>query len=95
MSLASSLHNYTFENGRRYHKFREGSYAFPNDESEQDREAMKHEMIVSLCEGRLHFAPVGKYAEGKQGAEIHNIIDLGTGTGLWCIESMFPSSRVI
>lgn len=28
-SLSSSVRDYTFENGRRYHKFREGHYQFP------------------------------------------------------------------
>jgi len=35
-SISSSVRNFTFENGRRYHKFREGSYNFPNDDSEQE-----------------------------------------------------------
>lgn len=56
-SLASSIRDYGFENGRRYHKFREGNYVFPNDEPEQDREDMKHAMCVNLCGGKLHFAP--------------------------------------
>ena len=64
---------------RRYHKFREGRYAFPNDESEQEREDMKHAMIVNLCGGKLHFAPIGD--------DLQNIIDLGTGTGIWCMDS--------
>lgn len=28
-SLSSGVRDYTFENGRRYHKFREGVYQFP------------------------------------------------------------------
>jgi len=94
LSVSSSTRNYAFENGRRYHKFREGRYVFPNDESEQDREDMKHAMIVNLCGGRLHFAPVGKYAEEDGKGELHNVIDLGTGTGIWCMESMSPFVRV-
>ena len=78
-SLSSSVRDYAFENGRRYHKFREGLYAFPNDEAEQEREDMKHAMIVNLCGGKLHFAPIGD--------DPQNIIDLGTGTGIWCIDS--------
>ncbi|TVY81481.1 Secondary metabolism regulator [Lachnellula suecica] len=73
-SLSSSVRDYAFENGRRYHKFREGIYAFPNDEGEQEREDMKHAMIVNLCGGKLHFAPIGD--------DPQNIIDLGTGTGI-------------
>lgn len=56
-SLASTVYNYSFENGRRYHKFREGAYNFPNDDSEQEREDMKHAMVVNLCQV-LHFAPL-------------------------------------
>ena len=48
---------------------------------------MKHAMIVNLCGGRLHYAPVGKYGIG----ELRNVIDLGTGTGIWCMESTSPS----
>jgi hypothetical protein len=77
-SITSSVRDYAFENGRRYHKFHEGTYQFPNDDSEQEREDMKHAMIVNLCGGRLHFAPL----ENPQ-----NIIDLGTGTGIWAIDS--------
>jgi hypothetical protein len=41
-SLAPSARDYVFENGRRYHRFHGGSYHFPNDDSEQDREDMAH-----------------------------------------------------
>lgn len=77
-SITSGVRDYAFENGRRYHKFREGQYQFPNDEPEQAREDMKHAMILNLCGGRLHYAPLDKPQE---------IIDLGTGTGIWCIDS--------
>lgn len=80
-SLASSVRNYAFENGRRYHAFREGTYNFPNDEGEQDREDMKHAMMVNLLGGRLHFAPLGKRPQ--------NVLDMGTGTGIWAIESLY------
>lgn len=77
-SISSSVRDYAFENGRRYHKFREGTYQFPNDESEQEREDMKHAMVVNLCGGKLHYAPL----DNPQ-----NIIDIGTGTGIWAIDS--------
>ncbi|KAH6673106.1 S-adenosyl-L-methionine-dependent methyltransferase, partial [Halenospora varia] len=81
--------NHRFENGRRYHKFREGRYPFPNDESEQDREDMKHAMIVNLCGGKLHFAPIGDNPQ--------DIIDLGTGTGIWCVDmgDEYPSANIL
>jgi len=85
-SLASSVRDYAFENGRRYHKFREGTYNFPNDDSEQDREDMKHAMMVNLLGGKLHFAPIGENPQ--------NVLDMGTGTGIWAIESEFFASML-
>ena len=77
-SLSRNARNYAFENGHRYHKFREGTYNFPNEDSEQDREDMKHAMILDLCQ-RLHFAPLDDNPQ--------NVLDMGTGTGIWAIES--------
>ncbi|CRL26553.1 Methyltransferase type 11 [Penicillium camemberti] len=36
-SLSSSVLEYEYENGRRYHSNRTGQYMMPNDEEEQDR----------------------------------------------------------
>ena len=33
-SLAEGIRDYIYENGRRYHRFREGRYNFPNDDVE-------------------------------------------------------------
>ncbi|KAH7382900.1 S-adenosyl-L-methionine-dependent methyltransferase [Cadophora sp. MPI-SDFR-AT-0126] len=87
-SLSPSVRNYAFENGRRYHKFREGQYQFPNDEPEQAREDMKHAMVVNLCGGKLHYAPLENPQE---------ILDLGTGTGIWAIDigDEYPSATVL
>ncbi|TVY35701.1 Secondary metabolism regulator [Lachnellula subtilissima] len=87
-SLGSSVRNYAWENGRRYHRFREGVYNFPNDDSEQDREDMKHAMMVNLCQ-QLHFAPIG--------SDPQNILDMGTGTGIWAIEmgDQYPGARIL
>jgi len=84
-SLHSSIRDYIFENGRRYHRFREGAYNFPNDDAEQDREDMKHAMMVTLCQ-QLHFAPIGDNPQ--------NILDMGTGTGIWAIESEIRFSKL-
>ena len=73
-SVSSSVRDYTFENGRRYHKFCEGRYVFPNDEAEQDREDMKHAMTVAVCGDKLFFAPIGEHPS--------RILDLGTGNAL-------------
>ncbi|PVH79731.1 S-adenosyl-L-methionine-dependent methyltransferase [Cadophora sp. DSE1049] len=80
--------DYAFENGRRYPKFHDGSYNFPNDDPEQEREDMTHAMMVNTC-GRLHFAPIGTSPQ--------NILDLGTGTGIWSIEigNQYSSANIL
>ena len=36
-SLKSFVRDYYYENGRRYHSFRQGEYNIPNDDREQER----------------------------------------------------------
>ncbi|KAK5660696.1 hypothetical protein OQA88_12060 [Cercophora sp. LCS_1] len=88
-SLAESMRDYIFENGRRYHRFREGRYNFPNDDVEQQREDMKHAMVKMLCGNDLFFAPIGPNPQ--------TILDMGTGTGVWAIEmgDLFESANVL
>jgi len=85
-SLTSSTWDYPFENGRRYHRYQEGRYNFPNEEREQDREDMKHEMMRRLCNNRLHLAPIGPVPQ--------EMLDIGTGTGIWAIQSKDMSRGV-
>ncbi|KAL6854020.1 S-adenosyl-L-methionine-dependent methyltransferase [Trichoderma novae-zelandiae] len=88
-SAMSSVRDYMYENGRRYHRFREGSYNFPNDDVEQEREDMKHAMVKLLCSQKLHFAPIGDNPQ--------EILDIGTGTGIWTIETgdRYPSAHIL
>jgi len=87
-SLSSSIVAHNYENGRRYHKFRHGRYPIPNDDIEQNREDMKHAMMLELTNGRLFTAPIGDNPL--------SILDLGTGTGIWAIDmgDKFPSAIV-
>ncbi|OCL11851.1 S-adenosyl-L-methionine-dependent methyltransferase [Glonium stellatum] len=89
ISLASSARNFIYENGRRYHSFRAGSYSFPNDDREQDREDLKHAMYLLLFNKILHFAPLEDRSM--------EVIDLGTGTGIWAIDfaDLYPSANVL
>ncbi|KAH7271390.1 hypothetical protein FSOLCH5_004263 [Fusarium solani] len=88
-SVGSSVRDYMYENGRRYHSFREGAYNFPNDDVEQEREDMKHAMVKLLCSQNLHFAPIGAHPQ--------EILDIGTGTGIWAIEmgDQYSSANVL
>ena len=40
---------------------------------------MKHAMVKMLCGQQLYHAPIGD--------DPHEILDIGTGTGIWAIES--------
>ncbi|KAK2782753.1 hypothetical protein FQN53_009614 [Emmonsiellopsis sp. PD_33] len=88
-SLISSVVNYNYENGRRYHTFREGAYIFPNDEKESNRLDIVHHMMTMLCDERLHLAPIGP--------RLLNILDIGSGTGLWCCQmgDEYPSAEIL
>lgn len=45
--------NYKYENGRRYHAFREGVYFAPNDDKEQDRMDLFHHISTLILGGAL------------------------------------------
>ncbi|KAK4228587.1 Trans-aconitate 2-methyltransferase [Podospora fimiseda] len=88
-SITSSIYNHSYENGRRYHSYKYGRYPIPNDDLEQNREDMKHAMMMELTDGKLFLAPIGDNPQ--------RIIDVGTGTGIWAIEigDLFPSAEVL
>lgn len=48
---------------------------------------MKYVKIMNLCGGKLHFTPIRLH--------FRNIIDLGTGTGVWCKDmgDEYPSAQ--
>lgn len=52
--------NFVFENGRRYHAPASGrvTYPLPNDESEQERDDMKHKLALWMMHEKLFYAPV-------------------------------------
>ncbi|KAH7363547.1 S-adenosyl-L-methionine-dependent methyltransferase [Plectosphaerella cucumerina] len=77
-SLRSSILQYKWRHGRRYHAYREGQYKFPNDDEEQDRLDMMHHVFYRLIGDKLFLAPINP--DGKR------ILDLGTGTGIWPIQ---------
>ncbi|KAF2458093.1 S-adenosyl-L-methionine-dependent methyltransferase [Lineolata rhizophorae] len=87
-SVKSTIFNYQYENGRRYHAYRAGQYYLPNDEDEQDRLDLVHHVFRLTLGG------------GLCATELENpqrILDVGTGTGIWAIEmgDEFPESEII
>ncbi|KAI5811847.1 S-adenosyl-L-methionine-dependent methyltransferase, partial [Pyronema omphalodes] len=88
-SLTSSVHQYIFENGRRYHSYYgPDKYLIPTDEKEQDRLDLNHEITRMAWDEKLHQAPLH---------EPHRILDIGTGTGIWAIDmaEQYPMAEVI
>ncbi|KAF4546569.1 Tam domain methyltransferase protein [Lasiodiplodia theobromae] len=87
-SVTSSIREGRFENGRRYHAHREGTYLLPDDEKEQDRlDLMGHCFSLAL-KGELYKAPV---------KDPKLCLDIGTGTGLWALDfaDTHPDCQVI
>ena len=91
-SITSSIFNFRYENGRRYHAYREGQYVLPNDDAEQERLDLQHHIWRLLLRGSLYTAPL------PPPSEEHNlrILDLGCGTGIWAIDMAdeFPNASV-
>ncbi|RDW82385.1 hypothetical protein BP6252_03497 [Coleophoma cylindrospora] len=87
-SLASSITNYQYENGRRYHAYRQGEYYLPNDETEQARLDLQHHIYLLCQGGALYSAPI----DNPQ-----SVLDIGTGTGIWAVEfaDQHPGALVI
>ncbi|KAG4442645.1 hypothetical protein IFR05_001901 [Cadophora sp. M221] len=64
-------------------------YVMPNDEREQERLDMQHQLWYMTLHHRLFLAPV---SENPQ-----HVLDIGTGTGIWAIDfaNRYPSAQVI
>lgn len=88
-SMRSSILEYRQLHGRTYHAFREGQYLFPNDAPELERLELQHHMCVVSNRGKLFLAPITETPQ--------DVLDVGTGTGVWAIEfaEQYPSASVL
>ena len=92
LSIGSSVRDYCYENGRRYHAYRQGQYPIPNDEEEQDRLALVHHLFRMLIGGELYRVPIN-----SNRANVRRILDIGTGTGNWALDMAedFPHAEIV
>ncbi|OCK83750.1 S-adenosyl-L-methionine-dependent methyltransferase [Lepidopterella palustris CBS 459.81] len=88
-SLDSSVTNFRYEHGRRYHGYKDGQYHLPNDEEEINRLELQHKVWEIALSKRLYLAPLPE--------TITDVLDLGCGTGAWCIEfaDQHPHAQVL
>lgn len=89
-SLGDSILDYPVHFDRRYHKFKEGSYPFPNDKQEQHRMEFQHLCLRAAHNNQLFFAPINNPRK---------VLDVGTGTGIWAIDladsDLAPGAKII
>ncbi|KAJ0270923.1 hypothetical protein COL940_011318 [Colletotrichum noveboracense] len=82
-SVSSSILDYRTENGRTYHRYKDGKYSYPNDETENDRLEMQHNLFLVTYDNKLGTAPPN---DTSLGVEVKRVLDVGTGTGVWAVE---------
>ncbi|TEA12661.1 Secondary metabolism regulator LAE1 [Colletotrichum sidae] len=80
-SLRSSILDYRQENGRTYHRYKDGKYNFPNDERELDRLDLVHHLCLLTLNGQLGIAP-----PCREDTQVGRVLDVGTGTGIWAMQ---------
>ncbi|KAL4779831.1 S-adenosyl-L-methionine-dependent methyltransferase [Aspergillus varians] len=97
-SLRSSIMEYRYENGRRYHAYRAGSYWGPNDEKAQAHLDIGHHVYNLMLNGKLQLAPISDDVQAcNPPRAVPKVLDVGTGTGIWAMEfaDLHPSATVI
>ena len=88
-SIASEISRGVLENERIYPHYGQHKYGMPVDEDEMARMELQHRKYEMVLGDRHFLAPIGDCPQ--------EILDLGTGTGIWCLDvaDMFPSAQVL
>ncbi|KAI1171452.1 S-adenosyl-L-methionine-dependent methyltransferase [Nemania sp. FL0916] len=89
MSLDPTLYNFVEENGRTYHKYKQGRYFLPNDLAEQERLDLQHQLFCLTIGGKLNICPLPETTR--------RVLDIATGTGIWAVEfaTQNPDTEVV
>ncbi|SCO09927.1 related to methyltransferase [Fusarium fujikuroi] len=76
-SISSSILEYRKFQGRTFHSERYNTeYFTPNDEQQRDSIDITHHVLTLLLDGKLTLVPLED--------DIQRVLDVGTGTGIWC-----------
>ncbi|KAK0642233.1 S-adenosyl-L-methionine-dependent methyltransferase [Cercophora newfieldiana] len=90
-SLTSSILDYRTIQGRTYHSERgNAQYWAANDAAQLDSMDIAHHSFTLALDGKLFSAPL-------KDDELKNVLDVGTGTGLWAIDfaDTHPQASVV
>ncbi|KAK0615105.1 S-adenosyl-L-methionine-dependent methyltransferase [Bombardia bombarda] len=89
-SLSSTILDYRTINGRTFHSERgDANYWATNDDKQNESLDINHHACTLALDGKLFLAPLKK--------DIQNVLDIGTGTGIWAIDfaDEFPQTIVV
>ncbi|KAF2486238.1 S-adenosyl-L-methionine-dependent methyltransferase [Neohortaea acidophila] len=88
ITLRSSIFDYEYENGRRYHAYKPGIYLLPNDDREQERLESTYHIWNLVLGGNLCLSEL---------SNPRRILDIGTGTGSWAMDmgDQYPNAEII
>ncbi|KAI9867344.1 MAG: hypothetical protein M1830_005828 [Pleopsidium flavum] len=106
-SIDSSVRNYTYENGRRYHGYQEGrkfygavALWFTIDLSHQGYPVPNDEIEANREDMKHHSTKLligGRLQLAPIGEAPQRVLDVGTGTGIWAMDfaDAYPMAEVI
>ncbi|KAF4984575.1 hypothetical protein FZEAL_251 [Fusarium zealandicum] len=88
-SITSSIFDRSYFQGRAYANPKYGRHWAPNDETQLEALDLIHHWLGLMLGDKLYLPPIGN--------NVQNILDIGTGTGIWAINMAdeFPSAKVI
>lgn len=87
-SLTDSILRYRTLNGRTYHSKMGTAEAWqPNDDTHAEVMDMNHHLNTLILGGELFLAPIP--------ADVQNVLDVGTGTGIWAMSVLFTDTFLI